>query len=552
MAPRSRAHAITVQGGRTGAWLEEIPVIRSQQPGVAVDCKIIKAHVVKRLLLAAVILAILSSSRRAFAGQSAPANEARTFMSYGLTQTAFPGLLAAHHKARNGLYACTANDMTHNAAVGAWKGTWTNDTYFGLHGMLYVGDAKQQEIYKAELEKVAKNVPLTGRMAGYVPFCTPADGRGARLNQWWGSDYDRRCEFILEVVTVYEASGDAIFLRRLLPICHVILDNLGSERDDPDHDLLLEGRTLPLGFKGVGSCASCTYIGDTVKNDWKDFGASMFFYHALIKLAQVEDIVGEEAEAVEHRSHAQKLKERIRAVFWNRQNGGFTAWIEKSGQRHEDWITGNNFHAAMCGLASAEQSNRIIQTFRAHKTELVDVVPGRVRIGLFLDGYCSDGPEHYWNGGCWVVTTGPMMIVLARRGEWSLLSDIVDRLCNRTKMDDYGFNECYNGQTGVPENAPGLYMNNGGFLWGIFAGVFGVDFDGDDLVLRTTIDAKFLPARAKLFYRGRDITFLWRKAAAVSVSVDGRPSKIGRDGMCRLRLPLVSSAASLIEVTLPE
>lgn len=502
----------------------------------------------KKLLWAAVLSA-LASFGCALEGQTLMVTEAGTYKAYGLTQTDYPGLLAAHDKARNGLFACTANNMTHNAAVRAWKGTWLNDTYFGLHGMLYVGDAKQQEIYKAELEKVAKTIPLTGPMAGYVPYCTLADGQ-AKFNTWWGSEYDRRCEFILEVALVYEASGDTGFLRGLLPLCHLIVDNLASTRDDPDRDLLLEGRSLPVGFKGVGSCASCTYIGDTVKNDWKDFGASMFFYQTLAKLAQVEDILGEKADAVKHRHHAQKLKERILEVFWNRQDNGFTAWIEKNGRPHDDWITGNNFHAAMCGLATENQTKKIIQTFKAHQSELVDIVPGRVRIGLYQDGYCSDPPEHYWNGGCWVLTTAPTMIALAHAGEFALLSDVVDHLCNRTKLDDYGFNECYNGQTGVPENASGLYMNNGGFLWGIFAGVYGVDFDGDDLVVRIAIDPGFLPATAKMYYRGREITFQWRKGATQSVLVDGAAVKLGNDGVCRLHLAPVAGETNLIEVSI--
>ena len=479
------------------------------------------------------------------------ASEVTVPTAYGLSQTAFPGLLEAHNKARNGLYACTANDKTHNAAVGAWNGTWLNDTYFGLNGMVFVCDAKQQEIYKAELEKVARTIPLSGPQAGAVPYCTLADG-SPEFNSWWGSDYDRRCEFILEVVRLYEVSGDTRFLQGLLPVCRVIVENLSGKRDDPDQDLLLEGRSVPLGFSGVGSGASTTYIGDTVKNDWKDFGASMFFYHALIKLAQVEDILGQKAEATAHRQHAEKLKKRILDVFWSPQGGGFTAWIDNDNQRHEDWITGNNLHAVMCGLATSKQSAEIIQTLKANKKQLIDVVPGRVRIGLYQSGYCSNADEHYWNGGIWVLTTGPMMIALAKQGEFSLLSEVVDRLSNKTELDQYGFNECYDGATGVPENVSGLYMNNGGFLWGVFTGLYRVDFDGDDLTLRTKLSADCLPARAKLFYRGRNITLIWKKGGTDSVVIDGKRTHFVKTGLYRLRLPPAINVENKIEITAPE
>lgn len=469
----------------------------------------------------------------------------RTPSDYGLIESAVPGLPASHNRSRNCIYACSFDEDTHHSAVAAWPGTWTNDGYFGCHGGLYVADEQEHRVFKAEEAKVSAHVTSDG----FVPFKVEQGNAG--FNEPWGADYDRRAEFIMNVVRVYEATGDLEWARRLLPTCQRVIEHMSSRRDDPDGDLLLEGRSVPLGFSGPGACVSISYIGDTCKNDWKDFGASMFFFHALLRLARLEEVLGEAAPARRHRSQADAIRQKLLQVFWNEADTGFTAWIDKDGVRHDDWITGNNFHAIACGLATDRQAASIIATLKANRGQLLDVVPGRVRIGHFEPGYCSNGPSSYWNGGIWTLTTSVMMMSLAKYREWDLLLDIVDRLANKTRVTPYGFHECYRGDTGEPEMNDGLLMNNGGFLWGVFAGLYGVDFDGDDLSLRAFVPAQALPARAKLLYRGRDIDIRWQVGLQSAATFNGAPVACGADGCYRLQLPVMPGQIDTMVITSP-
>ena len=460
-----------------------------------------------------------------------------------LLNSAFAGLKQAHGRSRNCIHTSVANDQTHHAdAKGNWNGTWLNDLYFGQRGGLYVGDEREQRIFLSELRKIGRHiVPETG----FVPYNVSADGTKAAFNVQ-GMDFDRRCEFVLMVVRAYEVTGDAAFARELLPLCRIVLDRLRQQ--DLDGDLLLEGRELGGSVKNLGSCASISYIGDTVKNDWKDFGASLFLYDAMRRLAKLEECLGQKGSARKRQEQAEAIGTVLRKVFWNPSSGGYLAWIERNGKRHADWITGNNCHAIACGLAAPGQAKAILDYLEQNRAELIEVVPGRVRTGLYDQEFCAQEPNYYWNGGVWTLITGPMMIALAQGNRWPTLVTVMDRLSNQTAVDEYGFNEAYDGSTGKPTHVSGLLMNNGGFLWGVFEGIYGLAFDGDEIVLRASAPAAALPATARISYRGQDLQIRWPAAGKPKLAIDGVTRTPRRDKTFRLKLPAAQVLVRRIEV----
>ena len=157
----------------------------------------------------------------------------------------------------------------------------------------------------------------------------------------------------------------------------------------------------------------------------------------------------------------------------------------------------------------------------AHRKQLIEVVPGRTRIGVYDPGLCSNEPNWYWNGGVWTLVTGPMMIAQARTGRLPDALDVADRLANHTIVSEVGYYEEYNGVTGQPGKVKGLLMNNGGILWGLFEGVLGIVPEGDALRLRDRIPAEMLPCRARIHYRGRDLLISWVQGEKAGLEVDG-------------------------------
>lgn len=464
-----------------------------------------------------------------------PATPARR-KEYGLLDCANRDLLTALSRSRAGILACTVNEQTHCCDAGRSWGTddALNDLYFGLHGGLLIGDEYQHRVFRNELRKIGRHVRAVPGQPP-VPWSVSADGRKAMFNPDAGYDMDRCADFVLEVVRTYEMTGDRQFALDLYSQCKVVVDHLAGR--DLDGDLLPEGRTTcfddPSG-KG-GGCASVSYIGDTVGNTWKDFGAALFYHEALRRLALLESLLGKESEAARHREQAARVREAARRILWNDKSDGFLAWVEKNGTAHDDWITGNNLHAVACGLASREQSVRILKKLEEHRQELEEVVPCRVRPGIYAEGLCSNRPHYYWNGGIWTLVSAPDMMARARMNDLAGALRVANLLATLPQVTEVGFYEAYDGKTGEPNRCRGLLMNNGGFIWGFFEGVLGVEPEGDELRFRDSVPASILPAKARLHYRGADLEVTWNQARAASASLDGKRLAL-EQGYYRLKL----------------
>ena len=443
---------------------------------------------------------------------------------YGLTVAPSAGILDVVRRTRNGIYACSANHQTHYADVNAqWgKNSWMNDLYFGLHGGLFVADAREHEVYLNEMRKVAPFVLSPDQDLEIVPYAVHEDGQECLRNDVGGLDFDRCAQYLLMIIRVYEFTGDTSLLTDLHPMMLRVIDWLKCQ--DRDGDLLLEGRSLPVPITGVGSCPSVAYIGDSVKNDYKDFGASLFFHHLLRRLAMAERIIGQSSLAEEHDAHADRLRDAIDRIFWNEPTGGYLAFIEEDGTRNDNWITGNNLHAVWSGLANEHQSRAILNTLNTHRDILIDMVPCRVSLHTYPPGYSSNPDYYYWNAGCWTLVSAPVMLGYRHVGDALAALHVMDVLAsNVVAKTELGFYESYWSNTRQNNACEGLLMNNGGILWGFHEGVLGIGVEGDTLKIQSSIPLSLLPCCATIRYRGRDLAFNWNKADSPSATINDQP-----------------------------
>ncbi len=473
---------------------------------------------------------------------------------YGLLDCPDSKILAALSRSRVGILRCTVNDHTHCCDAGFRWGTANalNDLYFGLYGGLFVGGADQHAVFRNELRTIARYVKTSPNHPP-VPWSVSADGLHPRFNLDPGYDLDRCAMFVLEVVRAYELTGDRQFAADLYPQCREIVDFLAAR--DLDGDLLPEGRTqvfTGLIGPGICACSSVSYIGDTVANAWKDFGATLFYYEALRRLALLEDILGRKQDATEHLEQAMRVSDAARKILWTENSCGFLAWVEKDGTRHDDWITGNNLHAVACGLANREQSSKILQKLHQHRAEIEEIIPCRVRIGLFEPMLCSNRPEYYWNGGIWTLVSAPDMRARARMGDVPGALHVARLLATHPKVTDVGFYEAYDGKTGEPNNCRGLLMNNGGFIWGFFEAVLGIEVEGDELRFRATVPKEITPARARLRYRDADFEIEWKNGLQPGARLDGANLERSESGFYPINLSPQPGQTYRVEIVTEE
>ena len=444
---------------------------------------------------------------------------------YGMLECADPRILAALVRSGTGILRCTVNDQTHCCDAGFRWGTddAINDLYFGLYGGLFTGGAVQHAIFQKELRKFGRHVNSSPDHPP-VPWSVSADGTRPKFNSDAGFDLDRSAEFVLQVVRIYEATGDRQFATDLYPKCVEVVNYLAAR--DFDGDLLPEGRTQVFSgpIKPGGSASSSvTYIGDSCANAWKDFGAALFYYEALRRLALLETILGRNSEASLHLEQAGRVRNAGRRILWNDATSGFLAWVDRNGTVHDDWITGNNLHAVASGFASHDQSLRILAKLGKHRAEIEEIIPCRVRLGIFQDGLCSNQPEDYWNGGIWPLVSAPDMRATAALGDVPGALRIAELLATHPKVTNVGFYEAYDGTTGKPNNCRGLLMNNGGFIWGFMEAVMGIEMEGDELRFRASVPRQITPARARIRHRNCDVEVAWKNGSTAEARLDGAP-----------------------------
>lgn len=475
--------------------------------------------------------------------------ETRHGKPYGLMECADAGLLEAASRARAGILKCTINDKTHCPDVGQQWGSVSvlNDLYFGLHGGMYIADPSQHEVFRNELRKIGRFAQKDSEKPS-LPWETSADGGKRTFNNHAGMDMDRCAQFVLMAWRVYEMTGDRELLVDLYPACAMAMNAL--EKRDLDGDLLPEGpaeRWYDSSGQVLCAASSVSYIGDTVANTWKDFGASLFYWEALRALAQMELILGKDGEAQAHLGKASRVKSAMLKTFWNDPSDGFLAWIEKDGTAHADWITGNNLHAVASGVTDSAQSAKILACLERHRAELEEIVPCRVRIGTYGPRLCSNREDYYWNGGIWTLVAASDMRARATSGDLAGALRVARLLATRPKVTEDGFYEAYDGMTGEPNQCRGLLMNNGGFLWGLAEGVLGMEPAADNLYFRPTVPREILPVRFLLRYRGSDIDISWARHKHAAAKMDGASISKDERGFYRLELSRPTKSSYRVE-----
>ena len=100
----------------------------------------------------------------------------------------------------------------------------------------------------------------------------------------------------------------------------------------------------------------------------RDFLATVYFYDALQRMADLEEVIqlnpewgiGEGLSPSELRTHAEDIKTFSQQFFWNKTTGRFVAAVDADGQAHDYGLTFLNTDAITRGIATPEQARTIM------------------------------------------------------------------------------------------------------------------------------------------------------------------------------------------------
>ncbi len=157
--------------------------------------------------------------------------------------------------------------------------------------------------------------------------------------------------------------------------------------------------------------------------------------------AEIADILGERADAVQYREHAAELTQRMVAYFWDERAGVF--WAKRNAQPIRV-LTPFNLYPLLTGRLSRAMDDRLIAHLRSPEEFWT-----RFPIPTVAKSDAQYNPEQMWRGPTWANINYLFVEGLTRCGYTDLARAVRERTLELLMAHDDLF-EYYNPETGEP------------------------------------------------------------------------------------------------------
>ncbi len=131
---------------------------------------------------------------------------------------------------------------------------------------------------------------------------------------------------------------------------------------------VLDGRSGVLTIRDPENLAEAGYEnGSASSNYWDRYSSfgyqssyeNIFFYQAVLAMADIEMVRGNPSKAAEYIQLSEKVKTAFNNLFWDDEKGRYITSVNVEGKRLDFGMTFTNFMACTAGLASEEQARQI-------------------------------------------------------------------------------------------------------------------------------------------------------------------------------------------------
>ena len=315
----------------------------------------------------------------------------------------------------------------------AYAGTYPAvDHEFHMKGRYAVGGAAEAALIRRMLELQLK-IMREDKTAQSKNVCAVQPNRSREYDVWRRSR-DRRCkaqmfrvtaniEFAEGLYNYYCLTKDMDFLR---------LHIEAAERSCA----YIERFIRPNGLLD-----SHVYYEDQVMKDGAVAQAQCFAVHGFRLMAQLETLLGREAQAAHYKAVARTLGEAL-GQFWDDKNGRYIDWIDSRGQRHDHIHLLANQLPVLFGLATEEQAKQCAETIARHSdiwekfpsfvaAKIEDYTETEIGTGGAYD-LCAAG--RYW---CWDAE------FLSRQNDGAALLRQLLQVAGQAALDNYLMGERY-------------------------------------------------------------------------------------------------------------
>ncbi|TAN36698.1 MAG: hypothetical protein EPN23_07770 [Verrucomicrobia bacterium] len=265
---------------------------------------------------------------------------------------AFNNLWLIFGSAENEIYAASPWFPTDSPDCGGMMGT--GSTIWAYWNALKLGWINTR--YQAYYEDRLNSYPLD------------EEGRiGVSAGQWRHLGHSRHYSalpiFISGVVYHFLSHRDPALLERKDKTTGLTL--LEKVRKVMHYQLhQMQGESGVLTITDPENDGTSTGLSDNYWDAWR-FGyksayENALFYDSLLKMAMLEEYLGETRAANDYRALAGKVREQFNRLFWDEAKGRYIATIDRLGNRHDYGFTFVNLEAMAYGVVPEERGRRIL------------------------------------------------------------------------------------------------------------------------------------------------------------------------------------------------
>lgn len=238
---------------------------------------------------------------------------------------------------------------------------------------------------------------------GFV-WASPADPKHLKHSR----HYTTNASFISAVSDFFLWNRDRAFLTA--PHGKEQESLLDKARRAMDYQLEnLEGASGLLTIRDPDNDGTNRGLADNYWDFWR-FGyqtayGNVLFYRSLLRMAELEEALGERERAQNLREIAVRTKEKFNEIFWNAEKGRFIGGIDVNGVHRDYGFVFVNLHAVAEGIVSDEHATQAMNWISGTR-----IVPGEASTGSDIYRYriaprsttvsADEGEAWYetWNG----------------------------------------------------------------------------------------------------------------------------------------------------------
>lgn len=344
-----------------------------------------------------------------------------------------------------------------------------------------------------------------------------------------GHEYWDKIIWVIGAFDHYQLTQDDKFLHQIYITSSNTIKQLEEKEFDVSFGLFkgpsvfndgIAGYEEPVYEKGINSSHVMSYPGSKYI---KCLSTNCIYYKAYELLAEMSILLNDEAKHDEYKKKADKLKENIRNVFYNKQNDKLYYMIDQNGNKHDFQEGLGVSFSILFGILSKDEALKLVDKIYISPNGIPSIYPSFKR-------FSKEYPGRH-NVMIWPFVNAFWADATLKIGRTDLFINEVEKLTHLVLSSNDCFYELYNPYTGAVSGGwqtgkdiewESVYRQTWsatGYLRMILKGVLGISYDSNGLHISPNV-------QLLQYFKIKKLSKLKYNNSIINVSCEGKGTEI--------------------------